>query len=146
MRKTLILDLRAYTMTFWALFIGLVIAPLLALTIDVARFFAARAQISAAADAAALAAAVELDTRLYQDSGIVALSPVLSSAWVNRIIRSNCSPLLAQGIQPGVTGISVHGNTVEVAISANLDRLFPEFVPDIRVTETGKAEVRVIHH
>ena len=53
MKIALLQDRRAYTMTFWALFIGLVVAPLMALSIEIGRFFAARAQISAAADAAA---------------------------------------------------------------------------------------------
>lgn len=145
MKIALLQDRLAYTMTFWALFIGLVVAPLMALSIEIGRFFAARAQISAAADAAALAAAVELDSRLYQDSGILALSPGASNAWANRIIQSNCAPLLAQGIQPGITAIHISGSMVEVSVSANLERLFPAIVPDIRVTETGKAEVRVIH-
>ena len=68
-------------MTFWALFIGLVMVPMLALSIEVGRFFIARAQISAAADAAALAAAVEINTRLYQDSGIVALPSGKTHSW-----------------------------------------------------------------
>jgi hypothetical protein len=138
-------DYRAYTMTFWALFIGLVIAPLMALSIEIARFFTARAQISAAADAAALAAAVELDSGLYQDTGILALSPGGSNAWANRIIQSNCAPLIAQGIRPGISAIHISGSSIEVSVSANLERLFPTIIPDIRVTETGKAEVRVIH-
>lgn len=146
MKSIFFIDQRAYTMTFWALFIGLIVAPLMALTIEVARFFAARAQISAAADAAALAAAVEIDFPLYQQSGIVALSPGVSKTWANRIVLSNCSQLISKGVQAGVTDISLRGNTVEVVVSANLDRLFPAFIPDIRVTETGKAEVRVISH
>ena len=146
MKSIFFIDQRAYTMTFWALFIGLIVAPLMALTIEVARFFAARAQISAAADAAALAAAVEIDFPLYQQSGIVNLSPGVSKAWANRIVLSNCTQLISQGVQAGVTAITLRGNTVEVVVSANLDRLFPAFIPDIRVTETGKAEVRVISH
>lgn len=146
MKRKFFIDQRAYTMTFWALFIGLIVAPLMALTIEVARFFAARAQISAAADAAALAAAVEIDFPLYQQSGIVSLSPGVSKAWANRIVLSNCTQLISQGVQAGVTDISLRGNTVEVVVSANLDRLFPAIIPDIHVTETGKAEVRVISH
>lgn len=146
MKKHFWPDRGAYTMTFWALFIGLVVAPLMALSIELARFFAARAQISAAADAAALAAAVELDSRLYQESGIITLAPAFSASWANRIVRSNCAPLITQGVQPSVRAVTVHGNTVEVAVSASLERLFPPIVPDIQVTEVGKAEVRVISH
>jgi hypothetical protein len=43
-----------------------------------------------------------------------------------------------------VTGISVDAgsDTVIVAVSANLDRLFPAIVPAIKVTEVGNAKIR----
>lgn len=133
-------------MTFWALFIGLVMVPMLALSIEVGRFFIARAQISAAADAAALAAAVEINIRLFQDSGIVALPSGNTHAWAQRVVNENCAGLRNLGILPRISSVVVAGNTVQVSVSANLDRLFPGFVPDIRVSEIGKAEVRVLDH
>jgi Flp pilus assembly protein TadG len=133
-------------MTFWAMFIGLVMVPMMALSIEVGRFLIARAQISAAADAAALAAAVEINTRLFQETGIVALPSGNTQAWAQRVVNENCAGLRSLGITPRISSIVVKGNTVQVSVNANLDLLFPDFVPDIPVTEIGRAEVRVLDH
>jgi Flp pilus assembly protein TadG len=131
-------------MTFWAMFIGLVMVPMMALSIEVGRYLIARAQISAAADAAALAAAVEINTRLFQETGIVALPSGNTQAWAQRVVNENCAGLRSLGITPRISAVVVSGNTVQVSVSANLNLLFPDFVPDIHVTEIGKAEVRVL--
>jgi len=145
-RNTFVKDPRAYSMTFWVVFFGLVLVPLMALSIEVGRFFVARAQISAAADAAALASAVELDTRLFQETGVITLPAGQASSWAQRVVNENCAALMDLGITPRVSGVIVSGNTVQVTVSANLSRLFPDFIPDIRVSEIGKAEVRVLVH
>jgi len=133
-------------MTFWAMFIGLVMVPMMALSIEVGRFLIARAQISTAADAAALAAAVEINTRLLQETGVVALPSSNTQAWAQRIVNENCTGLRSLGINPRIGSIVISGNTVQVFVSANLDLLFPDFVPELPVTEIGKAEVRVLDH
>lgn len=135
-----------YSMTFWAMFIGLVMVPMMALSIEVGRFLIARAQISTAADAAALAAAVEINARLFQETGIVALPSGNTQAWAQRVVNENCAGLRSLGITPRIGTVVVSGNTVQVSVSANLNRLFPVFVQDVRVTEIGKAEVRVLDH
>jgi len=50
-------DRRGYSMTFWTVFFGFVMIPIMALGIELGRYFYARAEIAKAADAAALAAA-----------------------------------------------------------------------------------------
>jgi len=120
-------------MTFWAMFIGLVMVPMMALSIEVGRFLIARAQISAAADAAALAAAVEINTRLFQETGIVVLPSGNTQAWAQRVVNDNCAGLRSLGINPRIGTVVVSGNTVQVSVSANLSLLFPDFVPEIRV-------------
>jgi len=54
-------DRRAYTMTFWAVFIGFVMVPALALAIELGRYFYAISEVAKAADAAAVAAAAEIN-------------------------------------------------------------------------------------
>ncbi len=56
----------------------------------------------------------------------------------------NDGPLARYGVQAVVTGINIDAgtDTVTVMVSARLDRLFPSVVPDVVVTEVGKAEVR----
>jgi Flp pilus assembly protein TadG len=62
-------DRRGYSMTFWAIFFGFIMIPIMALGIEVGRYFYARAEIAKAADAAALAAAVEINQRIFEASG-----------------------------------------------------------------------------
>jgi len=135
--------LPGYSMTFWAIFIALVLLPLLALAIEVGRYSFARAEVGQAADAAALAAAIEINRPVFQDTGQLV---VTGQAWAEAQAYAswNTQYLSAQGIHAMVTGISVDNtnHTVEVVVSANLERLFPSVVPDIVISEHGLARVR----
>ena len=59
-------DHQAYAMTFWAVFIGFVIIPALAMAIELGRYFYAISEVAKAADAAAVAAAAEIDQRKFK--------------------------------------------------------------------------------
>jgi len=138
----MIRDRRAYQLTFWAIFIGFVMMPIMAMTIELGRFFYARAQISAAADAAALGAAIEINQNTFRTSGnLVPTDKTWSEA--QAMVNANTGMLSAQGIHARVTGINVNdaANTVQVSVSCNLSRLFPAVVPDVIVNQTGLAEV-----
>lgn len=142
--NTLLLEKRAYSMTFWAIFIGIVIVPMMALSIEVARYWFARGQIAAAADAAAVAAAVEIDHELFRNTGEARLPNSYTYAWAQSAANQNCGWLHDRGVFPSVTGITITGTTVQVTLSANLEILFPAITPNVRVSETGKAEVRAL--
>ena len=73
-------DRRGYSMTFWTVFFGFVMIPIMALGIELGRYFYARAEIAKAADAAALAAAAEINQRLFEETGT--LKPT-SRTWAN---------------------------------------------------------------
>ena len=138
-------DRRGYSLTFWAIFFGFILVPIMALSIELGRYFYARAEVSKAADAAALAAASEISQRVFQDT--VDLQPT-EKTWVNAqyFASMNNSYLAQYGIHAVVTGISVDAgeDTVLVQVSANLDRLFPSIVPNVIVTEKGFAEIMAI--
>jgi len=138
-------DRRGYSLTFWAIFFGFILVPIMALSIELGRYFYARAEVSKAADAAALAAASEISQRVFQDT--VDLQPT-EKTWVNAqyFASMNNSYLAQYGIHAVVTGISVDAgeDTVLVQVSANLDRLFPSIVPNVIVTERGFAEIMAI--
>jgi hypothetical protein len=123
----MIREKRAYSMTFWAVFFGLVLIPALA----------------KAADAAAVAAAAEINQRVFQDSGDLTST---EKTWANAqtYASRNNSVLSARGIHAYVTGISVDSSvdTVRVTVSADLSLLFPSVVPKVIVHETGIAQVR----
>ena len=139
----LLKDRRGYSLTFWTIFFGFILIPILALSIELGRYFYARAEIAKAADAAALAAAAEISQRVFEETGD--LQPT-SSTWANaQAFASMNNGYLAQyGVHAVVTGITVDAgeDVVLVQVSANLERLFPSVVPDISVTERGLAEFR----
>ncbi len=140
-------DRRGYSMTFWAVFFGFVMIPILALGIELGRYFYARAEIAKAADAAALAAAAEINQRIFEESGDLTAT---SQTWAKaQAFASMNNGYLAQyGINPAVTEIDVDAgkNTVLVQVSANVERLFPGVVPDVVVSESGFAQIRAFTH
>jgi Flp pilus assembly protein TadG len=140
-------DRRGYSMTFWAVFIGLVMIPTLALAIELGRYFYAISEVAKAADAAAVAASAEINQQVFQDTG--SLVPT-SRTWGNAqaYVTSNTASLSAKGVHAFVTDIQVSGgdNTVRVSVSADLSILFPSVVPKVLVTQTGVAKLRVFTH
>jgi Flp pilus assembly protein TadG len=134
-------------MTFWAVFIGFVLVPALAMSIELGRYFYAISEVAKAADAAAVAASVEINQRTFQDSG--ALVPT-GKTWENAqsYVNQNTAGLAAKGVHAYVTGIQVSGgeNMVRVDVSANLSILFPSIVPNVTVTQTGIAKLRAFTH
>ena len=145
--RKLLCDHRGYSMTFWAVFIGLVLIPALALAIELGRYFYAISEVQKAADAAAVAASAEINQRVFQDTG--SLNPT-SKTWskAQSYVSSNTSGLSAKGVHAFVPGIQVSGgdNTVQVKVSANLSILFPSVVPNVTVTQTGIAKLRALTH
>ncbi len=143
MELKLLQDKRAYSLTFWTVFFGFILIPIMALGIELGRYYYARAEIAKAADAAALAAASEISQRVFEETGD--LQPT-SRTWANAqaFASMNNGYLSQYGVNAVVTGISVDAgeDTVLVLVSANLDRLFPSVVPDVVVTESGYAEIR----
>jgi Flp pilus assembly protein TadG len=145
MVMNLLKDRRGYSLTFWTIFFGFILIPIMALSIELGRYFYARAEIAKAADAAALAAAAEISQRVFEETGD--LQPT-SKTWANAqaFASMNNGYLSQYGVNAVVTGISVDAgeDTVLVQLSANLDRLFPSVVPDIVVSERGLAKIRGI--
>ena len=136
-------DRRGYSMTFWAVFIAFILVPIMALSIELGRYFFAKAEVAKAADAAALAAAAEINQRMFEETGDLQLT---GRTWANaQTFASMNNAYLAQyGIHAIVTGVSVNAgaDTVLVKVSANVERLFPSVVPNIFVTERGEARIR----
>jgi Flp pilus assembly protein TadG len=115
----------------------------MALTFDVGRYLYARQEIGKAADAAAVAAAVEINWRAFREGG--ELHPTNATYSVaQHYADMNNNYLEKLNIHPSVTGIQVSDgdDTVYVAVSADLSALFPSIVPQVMMTETGTAQVR----
>ena len=71
---------RGYSMTIWAVFIGFVLVPTMALAIELGRYFYAIAEVQKAADAASVAASTEINQQIFDTSGN--LVPT-SHTWAN---------------------------------------------------------------
>jgi len=143
MKLKLLQDKRAYSLTFWTVFFGFILISIMALGIELGRYYYAKAEIAKAADAAALAAAAEISQRVFEETGD--LQPT-SRTWANaQAFASMNNGYLAQyGGYVVVTGITVDigEDTVLVQVSANLERPFPSMVPDVTVIENCYAEIR----
>ena len=101
-------------MTFWAVFIGLVMIPALALAIELGRYFYAISEVAKAADAAAFAASAEIDQKVFQDTGSIIPT---SKTWRNAqsYVTSNTTGLSAKGVHEFVTGIHSVGEIIQCA-------------------------------
>jgi Flp pilus assembly protein TadG len=139
----LIKDRRAYSLTFWAVFIGLVLIPIFALSIELGRYFHAIAEVQKAADAAALAAAAEFDTQVFQESGDLVPN---ARAWgiAQTYVNMNTANLSAKGVHAFVSDIQMDSaaDTVLVNVSSDLSILFPSVVPKVMVKQIGVAKLR----
>src|SRR4030065_2413865 len=102
----LLQDKRAYSLTFWTVFFGFILIPIMALGIELGRYYYARAEIAKAADAAALAAAAEISQRVFEETGD--LQPT-SKTWANdqAFASMNNSYLEHYGVRGVLTGITL---------------------------------------
>ena len=77
--------------------------PIMAMTIELGRYFYARAQVSAAADAAALGAAIEINQRTFRTTGNLAPTEKTWSQ-AQAMVNANTGMLSSEGIHAWVTG------------------------------------------
>jgi uncharacterized membrane protein len=131
-------------MAFWAVFMGTVMVPLMVLAWDVGRLFYARGEIQKAADAAALAAAREVDVPHYMLTGEVLLHQG-AVGFASHYAERNITYLPRVGISPRITRIVVNNTTktVYVQMTADVSPLFPEFLNVPPISAWGEAQVRM---
>jgi len=130
-------------MAFWAIFLGTVMVPLMVLAWDVGRLFYARGEIQKAADAAALAAAREVDVPHYMLTGEVLLHQG-AVGFASHYAERNITYLPDTGISPRITRIVVNNTTktVYVQMTADVSPLFPKFLQVRPISTWGEAQVR----
>jgi len=129
-------------------FFALVLTGLLLLTavgIEIGRIVYARGEVGKAADAAALAAAAQVDVAYYKETREIRFLPGVY-ALAQEYASMNSVFLQARNIDVYVTGIGVNSSThtVSVTVSADLTGLMPGFLAFQGVYNvTGNAEVRM---
>jgi hypothetical protein len=139
-------DARGYAMPFWTVFIGFAVIPIMALSMDLGRYFFARGQIAGAADAAALAAAIEINHRVFEDTGTLH-STAQTWSQAQSTASENTAYLSQRGVHAFISGIDIQesNHMVHVTVSADLSPFFPSVVPRVIVSEVGSAQVGAFH-
>ena len=133
----------AYSTLFWIGFLTFCIVPLLALVLNLGRYFYARAEMYKCADASALAAAQEVDIPHYLQTGEALLKPSafeLAGAYGGM----NSDYLARHKIYPAISNLSVDlaRKLVVVDMVATTDELVPLLGP-ITLYGHGEAEARL---
>lgn len=114
-------DRHRNSLTFWTVFFGFVLIPILAFSIELRRYFYVRAKIAKAA------VTVEISQRVFVVTGELQTTSNLNNWYLSRYSMNKV-----------VAGINVDSgkDKVSVQVSANLYRLFPSVLPNVLVTET----------
>ncbi len=135
-------DRRGYSTLLWVGFLTFLLVPLTALTVNLGRFYYARAEMYKAADAAALAAAQEVDVEHYRATGEIVLLPSAFGV-AGQYAALNSGYLAGRRIYPQVTGITVDQGrrTVFVQLAASADELVP-LLGSLTLRGQGEAQVR----
>jgi hypothetical protein len=125
-------------------FAAFVLVPLMLLTLGIGRYLHARSTLSAAADAAALAAARDVDMAYYRLTGELRFA---GYAWDEAYgyAMLNSEWLIRQRVYPQVTHIHLHHDrhVVEVIVGANAEDLFGGIGP-VWIEASAEAEVGVL--
>ncbi len=135
---------QGYAMAFYAIFLAAVVVPLLVLAWGVGRFFYARGELQKAADAAAEAAAREIDVPHYMDTGEILLHQG-ALVQANYYAARNTKYLPDRDITPYISGLVANNDTktVYVRMTADVSPLFPAVLDIKPVSAWGEAQVRV---
>ncbi len=134
---------RGYSTLFWIGFLTFCLIPLVALAVNLGRFFYARAEMYKVADAAALAAAQEVDIALYRQNGQIVLLPS-ATGMASHYAGLNSGYLNSRRIYPYITNITVDQarHAVYVEMAANADELVP-LIGRMTLRGRGEAQVRL---
>jgi len=134
-------DRGASLLTF-AAFAAFVLVPILGLAIEMGRVAMVRGKLQDAADAAALAAAREVDVSAWREDGEIVFLPS-AYAEANAYVYQNVSDLASRGIRIQNVGISLDGRNglVTVTCRARVSGMLPALFPAITIVERGTAQV-----
>lgn len=136
---------RGNSLVIWALFMAIVVLPLMLVAIEGTRLLYIRGEVQKCADAAAEAAARQLDVPVYELTGVpVFRASASGEAWT--VANWNASYLFQRGVYVQPERISVHSPTrkVLVQLRATVRPLLPGLtrIP-LTIRAVGESELRV---
>ena len=139
---------QGYSMALWAVILTVTVLPTLALTIDVPMMMRVRSDLQEAADAAAEAAALEVDIPHFRDTGGVRLAPGAAGA-AQTIFYQTFTAQSGGHAQPAITAITIdEGQDLVIVEAAATWRPFilGMFSANPTIHTQGWARYRVITH
>lgn len=133
------------SLVLWALFMGIVVLPLMLVALEGTRLLYLRGEIQKCADAAAEAAARQLDIPVYEATGVpVFRADTAGEAWA--VANWNASYLFQRGVyvQPEAIYVNSSTRTVLVRLRATIRPLLPGLTRiSLTVRALGESELRV---
>lgn len=136
---------RGNSLVMWALFMAIVVLPLMLVAIEGTRILYLRGEVQKCADSAAEAAARQLNVRSFELTGVPTFLPgAAGEAWT--VASWNSSYLFQRGVYVQPEGIYVNSATrkVLVRLRATVRPLLPGLtrIP-LTIRAQGEAELRV---
>jgi len=136
---------RGDSLVLWALFMAIVVLPLMLVAIEGTRLLYLRGEVQKCADAAAEAAARQLDIPTYEHTGVPVFRPG-SYGEAFQVAALNASYLFQRGVYVQPEGIFVDNSTrtVLVQLRATVRPLIPGLtrIP-LTIRVLGQSELRV---
>lgn len=136
---------RGNTLVGTLFFIAFVLVPLLVLATGIGRYLHVQNALSAAADAAALAAAQDVDMRHFRETGEIRFA---GYAWDEAYgyAMQNAEWMIQNHVFPRITHVHLHHerHVVEITVGADVTDLFGGIGP-IWIERTAEAEVASVN-
>ena len=142
LKKLFLTSQQGASMVLVAGFIALVVAPLLAFSIEIGRYAESRVLIQQAADLAALAAVQEADVYAFEEYGIQVLKTDTAQSVARDYIRRNLTFADAQRVSVNVRSVEIAENIATSYVDADVSELFPRFIGHVTIHVLGTAEFR----
>lgn len=130
-------------MPYMAIFLALVVVPLMILCVDVVRALYVRTHLQAAADAACEAAVQALDEPAFIQSGVKRIDLGKGAGWAAQHFSATCSEKGLVRYSPSLTSVSLRSPTIVFcAARAEVELLIP-VSPALPVSVRTVSELRV---
>jgi hypothetical protein len=133
-----------YSMAWYAVVLGFVLAPLMSLAVDISRLLFVRSDLQTSVDAACEAAALAADVPHFMATGEQRIDPAAAAASASQAFIASAAEAAAIQYDPHLVGVSLLSPTeVACAAEAAVVPLIP-FSPDLRVQVSAQARMRFV--
>jgi hypothetical protein len=143
-KRTRNLSQLGYSMAWYAVVLGFVLAPLMSLAVDISRLLFVRSDLQTSVDAACEAAALAADVPHFMATGEQRIDPAAAAAGASQAFLASAAESATIQYDPQLVGVSLLSPTeVACAAEATVVPLIP-FSPDLRVRVSAEARMRFV--